>query len=195
MTVINSQPGSSLIFLLQLKFLIHSADPTVTASSDHCFHKRCPSAHPHISKFKKQNKFQVMQCSLLARSWVWPSGSSLTTELLFLFSPNRQSKKWKEMFSSFLIQTDGEKCLQTFLNIATAFKWTFEKGQPQDRSHHDPLSQPNGLIKDKDLFCFDWFWKIRTYFHTCKNNDYFLYSVPSGWINSRAWILTYCHAN
>ena len=60
--------------------------PTVPAGSDHCF-CTCrlflrPSVRP--SHFSKQNKFQAKTCSLLARLWIWPSGSLMTPVLLLL---------------------------------------------------------------------------------------------------------------
>ena len=52
--------------------------PSVTAGSDDCFCTCCPTL---LFKFS-QNKTKPKQCSLLARLWVWPSGS-LTSPVLF----------------------------------------------------------------------------------------------------------------
>ena len=64
--------------------------PTVTASSDHCF-STCrpfvrPSVRPSVPTFQNNTNFKRKQCSLLARLWVWPSGSLMTHVLFYLNS-------------------------------------------------------------------------------------------------------------
>ena len=62
---------------------------TVTAGSDHCLSTCCPSVRPsvrpsyvlHFSNLAKQNNRK--QWSLLAKLWVWPSGSLMTPVLSF----------------------------------------------------------------------------------------------------------------
>ena len=54
--------------------------PTVTAGSDHCFRTCRPCVRPHFS----QN-----ETNLLARLWVWPSGSLMTPVLYVLFFHER----------------------------------------------------------------------------------------------------------
>ena len=66
----------NVIHFLQL---IHSAD------SDNCVRKCCPSIRT-FQNLGNQNKFQRKQCSLLARLWVWSSGSLMTPVLFYFFS-------------------------------------------------------------------------------------------------------------
>ena len=62
--------------------LIQVGLPKITAGSDNCFHTCCPYVRPHFSKLTRE----ISNCSLLARLWVWPSGS-LMTPVLFYFKP------------------------------------------------------------------------------------------------------------
>ena len=65
---------------------IHSIDPlgqpTITAGRDNCFRVCSPSVRLHFSK-SSQTKNKPKHCSLLARLWVWPSGSLMTLVLYF----------------------------------------------------------------------------------------------------------------
>ena len=60
--------------------------PTVTAGRDHCFR----TCRPYVRQsplFKiQQNETKRKQCSLLARLWVWPSGSLMTPVLFSIGS-------------------------------------------------------------------------------------------------------------
>ena len=49
--------------------------PTVTAGRNHCFCTSRPFLRPSIPTFQNKTKFKQKQCLLLAKLWVWPSGS------------------------------------------------------------------------------------------------------------------------
>ena len=73
---------------LLLLLLIHSANPqSRPAGSDHCFLTYCPSVRTSTLFKIQQNKryFKRKQHSLLARLWVWPSGSSAITSIMHPF--------------------------------------------------------------------------------------------------------------
>ena len=76
--------------------------PTDTASSDHYFRTCCPSVRPHFSDLAKQNNRK--QWSLLARVWVWSSGSLMTPVLVILIlivlvKNREQSRKVKQIYT------------------------------------------------------------------------------------------------
>ena len=63
--------------------------PTVTAISDHCVRTCRPTVRQSVTTFQKSNKTKQIssenKCSLLARLWVWPSGSFIYTVSVILF--------------------------------------------------------------------------------------------------------------
>ena len=59
--------------------------PTVTASSDHCFCTCHPFVRRSVPTFQNKSNFKRKQCSLLARLWVWLSGSLMTPVLWLEF--------------------------------------------------------------------------------------------------------------
>ena len=70
--------------------LIHLANPQSRLVGIIVFaHFVRPSVRPHFSNLAKQNNRK--QCSLLARQWVWPSGS-LMTPVLFLLCRKTDQK-------------------------------------------------------------------------------------------------------
>ena len=71
------------LFFLPTKQIDPLSRSTLMAGSDHCFRTCCPSIRPFPLFKIQQNKpdFKRKQCSLLARLWVWPSGSLMTPTL------------------------------------------------------------------------------------------------------------------
>ena len=83
---------SFLAIGLEVSFVFWSTRPThiVTAGSDNCF---C-TCRPSVPTFQNKTNIKRKQCSLLARLWVWPSGS-----LSFLIFPrNFISSHWSWSF-------------------------------------------------------------------------------------------------
>ena len=75
--------------LLLSKFADPRGRPTVTAGSDNCFCTCRPFLRPSVRSsplFQSKTNFKRKQCSLVARLWVWPSGSLMTPVLYFVFS-------------------------------------------------------------------------------------------------------------
>ena len=55
--------------------------PTATAGSDLCFCICLPFVRPSVPTFQNKTNFKRKLCSLLARLWVWASGSLMTPVL------------------------------------------------------------------------------------------------------------------
>ena len=84
-----------ILFVIKAKTRFPRIDPLgqpkVKSGSDQCFRRCCPSVRTHFSNLEKQNNRK--QCLLLARLWVWPSGSLMTAVWLNLFSLEKISDK------------------------------------------------------------------------------------------------------
>ena len=65
-----------MILIFSWTFLIHSTNPQSRPVVIIVFSHVRPYVHPHFSNIAKQNNRQ--QLSLLARLWIWPSGSLMT---------------------------------------------------------------------------------------------------------------------
>ena len=65
--------------------LIHEADPQSRPVVIIVFaHVVLSSVRPSVPTFQNKTNFKRKQCSLLARLWVWPSGSLMTPVLSYL---------------------------------------------------------------------------------------------------------------
>ena len=77
----------NVIIIIPCRFIYYidpRGRPTVTASSDHCFCICRPFVRLSVPTFQNKTNSKRKKCLLLARRWVWPSGS-LKTSVLSLF--------------------------------------------------------------------------------------------------------------
>ena len=70
------------LIILDFRIIYPLGRPTVTAGRDNCFRTCCP----YVPTFQNKTNFKQKQCLLLARLWVWSSGSLMTPVLSLLLS-------------------------------------------------------------------------------------------------------------